>query len=128
MKKCRRIFLLIAVLFLSGCFQTELNAPEGMEVRILSQDEPVEFSTEYKNYYIFGGLLPIWTTQPEEIIAKEKLVEVRAQTQDTVSDSIITILSCLIPIMIFPQHVIVEGNRASITQSQWKFQDTPDKQ
>ena len=111
MKRCRLLLLTVIFLCLTGCFRTELAAPEGKDVRILSQDEPVKFTTEYKNFYLFYGLLPVWTTQPEEIIEQEDLAEVRVRTQDTISDAVITILSSLIPIMIFPQHVIVEGNR-----------------
>jgi hypothetical protein len=58
-------------------------------------------------------MIPIWTTQPEEIIKEQKLVEVRAQTKDTVADAIITVISSFLPILIFTQHVIVEGNRES---------------
>ncbi|MGR8935841.1 MAG: hypothetical protein ACU837_15880 [Gammaproteobacteria bacterium] len=112
-KYFRLVLSLIAVPYLSGCFTTELSAPPGKEVRILSREEPVKFSKEYKNFYLLGGLLPIWTTQPEEIIEKQNLVEVRVRTRDTVSDSVITLISCLLPIMVFPQHVIVEGNRPS---------------
>jgi hypothetical protein len=97
----------------SGCFQTQLHAPLGRQVRLLAQDEPAKFHTEYKNWYLVYGFVPIWTTQPEEIIRKQNLVEVRARTQDTVSDAIITAVSMLLPLMIFPQHVIVEGNRQS---------------
>lgn len=105
--------LVFVFLVCSGCFQTQLHAPLGRQVRLLAQDEPVKFRTEYKNWYLVYGFVPIWTTQPEEIIRKQKLVEVRARTQDTVSDAIITAVSMLLPLMIFPQHVIVEGNRQS---------------
>jgi hypothetical protein len=111
MKSLRRIFLISAALILSGCFRTQLSAPPGREVRILSREEPVTFMTEYKNWYLLYGMLPIWTTQPEEIIAEENLAEVRVQTQDTVSDAVITAISSLLPILVFTQHVIVEGNR-----------------
>jgi hypothetical protein len=113
MRQLRLISLIGTLIFLSGCFQTKLHAPLGRQIRLLSQDEPVKFRTEYKNWYVLYGFVPIWTTQPEEIIRKENLVEVRARTQDTVSDAIITTVSMLLPIMIFPQHVIVEGNRPS---------------
>ena len=113
MRLLRHLLLISGLAFLSGCFQTKLNAPPNSEVRILSRDEPVKFRTEYKNWYLFYGILPVWTTQPEEIIKKQNLVEVRAQTQDTISDAIITTLSTFLPILIFPQHVIVEGNRKS---------------
>lgn len=107
------IVLLFASLACTGCFQTQLHAPLGRQVRLLAQDEPARFHTEYKNWYLVYGFVPIWTTQPEEIIRKQNLVEVRARTQDTVSDAIITAVSMLLPLMIFPQHVIVEGNRQS---------------
>jgi hypothetical protein len=106
------LFILIVVV-LTGCFQTKLEAPPGREVRILSKEEPAKFKKEYKNWYLFYGIIPVWTTQPKEIIIEENLVEARAQTKDTVSDAIITFLSSFLPILIFPQHVIVEGNRKS---------------
>jgi hypothetical protein len=107
----RFIQLILSLALLSGCFQTNLDAPQGREVRILSREEPAEFKKEYKNWYLFYGMIPVWTTQPEEIIRKENLVEVRAQTMDTVADAIITLTSSLLPVLVFPQHVIVEGNR-----------------
>jgi hypothetical protein len=113
MRQLRLISLICISIFLSGCFQTKLHAPLGRQIRLLAQDEPVKFRTEYKNWYVLYGFVPIWTTQPEEIIRKQNLVEVRARTQDTVLDAIITTASMFLPIMIFPQHVIVEGNRKS---------------
>ncbi|WP_442497342.1 hypothetical protein [Methylobacter sp. sgz302048] len=107
----RFIQLILSLALLSGCFQTKLDAPPGREVRILSREEPAEFKKEYKNWYLFYGMIPVWTTQPVEIIRKENLVEVRAQTMDTVADAIITLTSSLLPVLVFPQHVIVEGNR-----------------
>ncbi len=109
----RLVILICGAVLLSGCFKTQLYAPLGRDIRLLAQDEPTRFRTEYKNWYVLYGFVPIWTTQPEAIIRKENLVEVRARTQDTVSDAIITAVSMLLPIMIFPQHVIVEGNRKS---------------
>lgn len=111
MKLLRPTILISINLLLIGCFKTQLSAPPGKEVRILSQEEPAEFKTEYKNWYLLYGSIPIWTTQPEEIIEKEKLVEVRVQTKDTVSDAVITAVSSVLPILVFTQHVVVEGNR-----------------
>jgi hypothetical protein len=113
MHQFRLISLICTLIVLSGCFQTQLHAPLGRHIRLLAQDEPAKFRTEYKNWYVLYGFVPIWTTQPEEIIRKQNLVEVRARTQDTVLDAVITTVSMLLPIMIFPQHVIVEGNRQS---------------
>ena len=95
----------------SGCFNTNLEAPEHQQVKIITIDDPVNFHTEYKNYYLLGGILPIYTTQPEEIIAKEKLTEVRVQTEDTISDGVITFFTAFLLIGLFPQTVVVEGNK-----------------
>jgi len=105
------IQLILCLALLPGCFRTNLDAPPGREVRILSKEEPAEFRKEYKNWYLFYGMIPVWTTQPEEIIREEDLVEARAQTMDTVADAVITLTSALLPVLVFPQHVIVEGNR-----------------
>jgi hypothetical protein len=98
---------------LSGCFNTELIAPENHQVRVLTSKEPVTFHTEYKNWYLLGGVLPIYTTQPEEIIAQEQLTEVRVQTEDTISDGVITFFTAVLFIGLFPQTVVVEGNKTS---------------
>lgn len=127
MSLLRLAALVSAAVLLSGCFRTQLNAPLGREVRLLAQDEPVKFQTEYKNWYVLYGFVPIWVTQPEAIIRKQNLVEARARTQDTVSDAIITAVSMLLPIMIFPQHVIVEGNRQSDLPQQPAAVTTPSK-
>lgn len=112
--KLLRACSLAAVLTaLSGCFVTRLEAPDNQQVRLLSQGELARFRTEYKNFYLLYGFVPLWPTQPSEIIAKEHLVEVRAQTRDTVSDAVITAISMLFPLSVFPQHVVVEGNRAT---------------
>ncbi len=111
-KTCLLIVLLALPVWLTGCFTTDLTAPPGHEVRIMAKDEPASFRKEYKDFYLFWGILPIWRTKPEEIIAKENLVTVRAQTQDTVSDAFISILTSFI---LFPQTIVVEGNRATTT-------------
>lgn len=86
-----------------------MTAPPGRTVRILSREEPAEFREEYKDFYLLYGALPIWRTKPEEIIEREGLAEVRVQTEDTVSDAVINIIS---QIILFPQTVVVEGNYA----------------
>jgi len=105
------LWVVLLPVTLSGCFVTRLEAPENQQVRLLSKDEPARFRTEYKKFYLLCGFVPLWPKQPSEIIAQERLVEARAQTRDTVADGIITAMSMLLPIAIFPQHVVVEGNR-----------------
>ncbi|WP_139558887.1 hypothetical protein [Methylotetracoccus oryzae] len=112
-RNLQRVGLLAALaLALNGCFVTRLEAPDNQTVRLLPKDELARYRTEYKNFYLLYGALPLWPVQPSEIIAKEHLVEARAQTRDTVSDGVITAISMLFPISVFTQHVVVEGNRA----------------
>ncbi|MGY6214675.1 hypothetical protein ACW73L_05870 [Methylolobus aquaticus] len=112
-RNLRRAGMLTALaMALNGCFVTRLEAPDNQTVRLLAKDELARYRTEYKNFYLLYGALPLWPVQPSEIIAKEHLVEARAQTRDTVSDGVITAISMLFPISVFTQHVVVEGNRA----------------
>lgn len=112
-RSLRRTGLLTTLaMALSGCFVTRLEAPDNQQVRLLAKGELARFRTEYKNFYLLYGALPLWPVQPSEIIAKEHLVEARAQTRDTVSDGVITAISMLFPLSVFTQHVVVEGNRA----------------
>ena len=101
--------VIFLALTLTGCFTTDLTAPRGKSVRILSQNEPAAFRDEHKDFYLLYGVLPIWRTKPQEIIEREGLAEVRVQTEDTVSDAVINVLTGLI---VFPQTVVVEGNYA----------------
>jgi len=101
--------LVFLALMLTGCFITDLTAPRGKSVRIMSQNEPAAFRDEHKDFYLLYGVLPLWRTKPEEIIEREGLAEVRVQTEDTVSDAVINLITGLI---VFPQTVVVEGNYA----------------
>lgn len=47
--------------------------------------------------------------QPEELIAEQKLSEVRVQTEDTITDGIISFFT--MGLTILSQTVVVEGNR-----------------
>ncbi len=97
-------------LTLSGCFNTDLVAPLNRDVTLLAMEKPATFHHTYKNWYLFGGILPISTTQPEEIIEKENLVEVRVQTEDTISDGVITFITAMLFLGVYPQTVVIDGN------------------
>ena len=101
--------LAVLVLMLTGCFTTDLTAPRGKSVRIMSKNEPAAFRDEHKDFYLLYGILPIWRTKPEKIIEREGLAEVRVQTEDTISDAVINLITGFI---VFPQTVVVEGNYA----------------
>ena len=101
------IFLLSSIM-LTGCLNTNLVAPESNTVRVLGANEAVKYRKEYRNWYILYGAVPLYTVQPEELIAEQKLTEVRVQTEDTVMDGIISFFSSALTIL--PQTVVVEGN------------------
>lgn len=103
--------LLVLCSLLSGCFTTTLSAPERMPVRIMAENEKANYQSEYKDWYLLGGLLPIYRHDISELIRQENLVEVRVRTEDRISDGVITFLTdYLIPL--FPQTIVVEGNTA----------------
>jgi hypothetical protein len=110
-----RIFLLILHgLLLGGCFTTRLEAPQGNnKVRIMAENERATFHKEYKDWYLLSGLLPIWRTDIAELITKERLTEVRVQTEDRVSDGIITLLTEELLLGLYPQSIVIEGNTVS---------------
>ncbi len=109
----KRIFSLILCLPLTACFTSRFDAPPETSVRIMAADEPAEFCVEHKDWYLLWGILPIWRTGADEIIVREKLVEARVSTQDRISDTLIIIGSDLLTgfLPIFPQTIVVEGNR-----------------
>lgn len=114
--------ILIMLLTLVGCFNTELVAPDNHSVVVMPAQKPAKFHKTYKNWYLFAGVLPIYTTQPEEIIAKQKLIEARVQTEDTISDGVITLLTSFLFLGLFPQTVVVEGNTAiDLTMPEQQF-------
>jgi hypothetical protein len=110
-----RIFLLILhCLLLAGCFTTRLEAPQGNnKVRIMAENERATFHKEYKDWYLLSGLLPIWRTDIAELITKERLTEVRVQTEDRVSDGVITLLTEELLLGLYPQSIVIEGNTVS---------------
>lgn len=109
----RQVFIWLNCLLLTGCFTTRLEAPEGKEVRIMAAGERASFHKEYKDWYLLSGLLPIWRTNMAELIAKERLAEVRVQTEDRVSDGVITLITQELLLGLFPQTIVVEGNTVS---------------
>jgi len=113
-----RLFV-IACLSLSllteGCFTIPTYAPYGQSVKILPPDQPAQVRREYRTWFILGGLFPLDNTMPAEIIAQEKLTEARVIVQDTVEDAgIAAALTLILPILILPQTVVIEGNRTPV--------------
>jgi hypothetical protein len=104
--------IVLFVLPLAGCFNTELIAPYNYnaKVQVIPSEKPVAYKKQYRNWYLLWGAFPLYVTQPEDLIKENNLVEVRVQTKDTVMDGIISFFSAQISLL--PQTVVVEGNYA----------------
>lgn len=100
--------LLLSTMLLTGCFNTELVAPDKADVKVMSSTTPAGYHKQYRNWYLLWGALPLYVTQPEELIEKNHLVEARVQTKDTVIDGFLSYF--LSQISLLPQTVVVEGN------------------
>jgi hypothetical protein len=107
---------LMGVLFLmlSGCFTTTLVAPPGKPIRLMAEEEKAHFQTEFKDWYILAGLIPLYRHDLAKLIEEEHLVEVRVRTEDRISDGLITLATELLELIfpLFPQTIVVEGNTA----------------
>lgn len=109
----RIFFIALNCLLLTACFTTRLEAPEGKDVRIMAAGERASFHKEYKDWYLLSGLLPIWRTNIGELIAKERLAEVRVQTEDRLEDGFITLITEELLLGLYPQTIVIEGNTVS---------------
>ena len=111
----RRSLSLILILSITACFQVPIDAPYGPDVKLLSRDVPVEVTRRYQKWYAVWGIFPLDpSSNPADIIAREKLVEVRVYTEDAIEDAISGFFfTILFPAgIILPQTIVVEGNRA----------------
>jgi hypothetical protein len=103
------LIVLLSVTLLTGCFNTELVAPDNSaDIKVMSSTTPAGYHKQYRNWYLLWGALPLYVTQPEELIAKNHLIEARVQTKDTVMDGFLSYF--LSQISLLPQTVVVEGN------------------
>lgn len=109
--------LVIAVLTfcMTGCFQVAIEAPYGPDVKVLPRDVPVEITRRYQKWYAIWGIFPLDpSSNPADIIEREKLVEARVYTEDAIEDVISGFFyTILFPAgIVLPQTIVVEGNRA----------------
>jgi hypothetical protein len=109
------VVLAIMIVAIPGCFTVNAVAPPGPDVTILPPDVPVEVTRRYQKWYAIFGLFQLSpTSDVRDIIARERLVQVRVYTEDSVEDSLAGFFYTLIFPMgiLLPQMVVVEGNRA----------------
>jgi hypothetical protein len=113
-----RFALLVVPVASGGCFAVQINAPYGPDVRVLPPDVPVEVTRRYQKWYAIWGIFPLSDNDPREIIARERLVEARVSTADSVEDILSGIAyTLLFPAgIIVPQTVVVEGNRVPLSE------------
>lgn len=84
-----RSFLILSLLSLSACFSVPINAPSGQDVQILPAGTPVEVTVRYQKWYALWGIFPLTPSDSvAAIIEREKLVEVRVYTEDSIEDAI----------------------------------------
>jgi hypothetical protein len=110
-----RHFLILSLLSLSACFSVPINAPTGQDVQILPAGTPVEVTERYQKWYALWGIFPLTPSDKvAAIIEREKLVEVRVYTEDSIEDAISGFFYVLLfPAgIIVPQTIVVEGNRS----------------
>ncbi len=110
-----RSFLILSLLSLSACFSVPINAPSGQDVQILPAGTPVEVTVRYQKWYALWGIFPLTPSDSvAAIIEREKLVEVRVYTEDSIEDAISGFFYVLLfPTgIIVPQTIVVEGNRS----------------
>lgn len=110
-------FLLIAGNL--GCFTVRTQAPYGLDVKVLPPNVPVEVTRKYQKWYAVWGIVPISeTSDPRDIILREKLVEVRVATENALEDTVSNAFFFLLFELgfIIPQTIRVEGNRAPLAQ------------
>lgn len=110
-----------------GCFVVEVNAPYGPDVRVLPRDVPVEVTRRYQKWFAIWGIFPLSDNNPREIIARERLVEARVYTEDSVEDVISGfVYFVLFPAgIIVPQTVVVEGNRVPLSERGLPVPESP---
>jgi hypothetical protein len=109
----RRLLLLPALLLLGGCFSTELYAPHGADVYLMSATTPTTVQRQWRTWFVVYGAARLDNTMPAETIAREHLTELRVIVEDNIPDAFIGLLySILVPIGILPQTLVVSGNRA----------------
>lgn len=113
---------LLLALSLSACFKVPVMAPYGPDIKILPREAPVEVTRRYQKWFAIWGIFPLdATSNPADIIAREKLVEVRVYTEDAIEDAISGFFYVILfPAgIILPQTIVVEGNRAP-RQTSWQ--------
>ena len=110
-----RFITLTLILSLTACFRVPINAPYGPDVKILPRNVPVEVTRRYQKWYAIWGIFALDpSSNPADIIAREKLVEARVYTEDALEDAISGFFYVILfPAgIILPQTIVVEGNRA----------------
>lgn len=107
--------LLSALCFIAApaCFRVQVHAPLGKDIFLLSAEDQVEVTKQYRTWYSLWGWYTLDERMPDTVIDDEYLSEVRVLYQGTLEDAFISFMNT-IPIVtgILPQTLTVEGNRA----------------
>jgi len=79
MKKAVLLTTVLALSFslFSGCATIQVKAPPGQDVRLLSEDDPIQTKIQTRAWYVLWGLVPISDISTDVKIAEQKLTGVR---------------------------------------------------
>ena len=108
------LWLALIPILCSGCFTVHTHARYGRDIKLLSPEDPVTVTRTYRAWFALWGLVPLHDKEPDEIIAHERLTEVRVTVKDVIPDAIIGLIHtvALGNIGILAQTIVIEGNRA----------------
>jgi hypothetical protein len=81
----------LSLTLLPGCATVYVNAPPGREVRLMSEDEPMQSKLQTRAWYVLWGLVPISPNATADKIADHDLKGVRVQEYYGVVDILIDI-------------------------------------
>jgi len=91
-----------------GCGTTQLVAPPGHDVRLLSPDAPAQIRSQRTVWYWVWGSKPISDNTTQEDILKYNLRQVRYTTYQTWFEMMTNPLTSLVSVQ--RRQIVVEGN------------------
>ena len=104
----RAALALVSCAWLAACGAVRVEAPRGMALRIMEQDEPARVRDERVVWYALWGGKPLSDISTANTIASHGLREVRVSTKLTALDSLVNTVTSFASIV--RRTVVVEGN------------------
>ena len=108
----RFLSISICILLFSGCGTVRMEIPEGHEVRVLAREESAEIRVERTLWFWLWGARAISDNTTKSDIEKYQFKEVRAYTTQTMTDTLLLLVTSVVSIV--RRTLIVEGNTTSV--------------